>query len=101
MRHGNGAITPTTRIINGVGEELFFRNVAHRQLANALSSIPAILAQLALYIAVTATISIPLLLIAFILIGGIAALETRRTDSLIPDTTLHLVWSIRMAVVMG
>lgn len=65
--------------INGVGEELFFRDVSRRKLADALSH-PANLN------------------------GGIAALEARRADNLISATTLHLVWSIGMAllpVVMG
>ena len=83
MRHGSIPITLTTLFINGVGEELFFRDVAHRQLADALSPTPAILAQLALYIAVTAAMGIPLLLVASILIGGTAALEA-------PCRRLHL-----------
>ena len=98
MRHGSVPITLATLVINGVGEELFFRDVARRQLADALS--PAILAQLALYIAVTAAMGIPLLLVASVLIGGIAALEARRADSLISATTLHLVWSTGMAFLL-
>lgn len=43
---------------------------------------------------------IPLLLVASALIGGIAALEARRADSLISATTLHLVWSIGMAFLL-
>lgn len=57
-----------------MGEELLFRDVARRPLADALP-LPAILIQLALYIAVTAAMSIPLLLVASLLNGGIAALE--------------------------
>ena len=100
MRHGSVPITIATLVINGVGEELFFRDVARRQLADALSPTPAILAQLALYIAVTAAMGIPLLLIASVLIGGIAALEARRADSLISATTLHLVWSTGMSFLL-
>lgn len=95
MYHARVPITPTMLFINGVGEELFFRDVVRRQLADALHH-PAILTQLALYIAVTAAMSIPLLLIASILIGGTAALEAR-ADGFISATTLHLVWSIGMA----
>lgn len=102
MRHGSVPITLATLIINGVGEELFFRDVARRQLADALSPppTPAILTQLALYIAVTAAMGIPLLLVASILIGGIAALEARRANNLISSTTLHLVWSTGMAFLL-
>ncbi|WP_408933076.1 hypothetical protein [Corynebacterium marquesiae] len=58
MRHGSVPITLTTLFINGVGEELFFRDVARRPLADALPH-PAILTQLAPYIAVTAAMGIP------------------------------------------
>lgn len=58
MRHGSALITLTTLFINGVGEELLFRDVARRPLADALP-LPAILTQLALYIAVTAAMGIP------------------------------------------
>jgi len=40
MRHGSAPITLTTLVINGVGEELFFRDVARRQLADVLSPAP-------------------------------------------------------------
>ncbi|WP_408919738.1 hypothetical protein [Corynebacterium tuberculostearicum] len=58
MHHASVPITPTMLFINGVGEELFFRDVARRPLANALPH-PAILTQLALYIAVTTAMGIP------------------------------------------
>ncbi|WP_408928282.1 type II CAAX prenyl endopeptidase Rce1 family protein [Corynebacterium tuberculostearicum] len=88
-----------TLIIDGVGDELFLRDIARRQLADALSA-TAILTQLALFIAVTAAMGIPLLLEASVLTGGIAALEIRRADNLISSTTLHLVWSTRMAFLL-
>lgn len=40
---------------------------------------------------------VPLLLMASVLIGGIAALEARRANNLISASTLHLVWSTEMA----
>ena len=49
-----------------------------------------------LYITVTAAMGIPLLLVASVLIGGIAALEARRAGNLISATTLHLVWNIHL-----
>lgn len=58
MRRGSVSISLTTLFINGVGEELYFRDVARRPLADALPH-PAILTQLALYIAVTAAMGIP------------------------------------------
>ena len=48
----------------------------------------------------TTYIGTPLLLEASVLTGGIAALEIRRADNLISSTTLHLVWSTRMAFLL-
>ena len=80
-----------------MGEETFFRDVAHRQLADALSPTPFIPTHQALHIALTAATGIPLPDRCTILIGGIATLEARRADCLTPATTPHLVWSIGMA----
>lgn len=65
-----------------------------------MAEAPSLIAQVALYIAVTAAMGVPLLLVASVLIGGIAALEARRADNLISATTLHLVWSTGMAFVL-
>lgn len=100
MRHGNVPMTLAMLIINGVGAELFFRDVARRALSDASSPTPSLISQVALYVAVTAAMGVPLLLVASLLIGGIAALEARRADNLISATTLHLVWSIGMAFVL-
>ncbi|MFS0320550.1 hypothetical protein ACL1BM_07825 [Corynebacterium striatum] len=51
----------------------------------------SLIAQVGLYIAVTAAMGIPLLLVASVLIGSIAELEARRAGNLISATTLHLV----------
>lgn len=98
MRHDSVPMTLATLIINGVGEEVFFRDVARRALSDASS--PSLIFQVALYIAVTAAMGVPLRLVASILIGGIAALEARRTDNPISTTALHLVWSIGMAFLL-
>ena len=78
-------MTLTTLIINGVGEELFFRDVARRALSDVSSPTPSLISQVALYIAVTAAMGVPLLLVASVLISA---------------TTLHLVWSTGMAFVL-
>ena len=80
-----------------MGEELFFRDVARSALSDASSPNPSLIFQVALYIAVTAAMGVPLLLMASVLIGGIAALEARRANNLISASTLHLVWSTEMA----
>lgn len=104
MRHGAVPLTIATLIINGIGEELFFRDVARHGLARiwSLTRKPyaSLIAQVGLYIAVTAAMGIPLLLVASVLIGGIAALETRRAGNLISATTLHLIWSTGMAFLL-
>ncbi|HCG3140992.1 hypothetical protein ACL1IW_01965 [Corynebacterium striatum] len=60
----------------------------------------SLIAQVGLYIAVTAAMGIPLLLVASVLIGSIAELEARRAGNLISATTLHLVWSTGMAFLL-
>lgn len=59
MRHGSVPMTLATLIINGVGEELFFRDVARRALSDASSPTPSLITQVALYIAVTAAMGVP------------------------------------------
>lgn len=104
MRYSAVPITLATLIINGIGEELFFRDVARHELARIWSPtrqpFASLIAQVSLYIAVTAAMGIPLLLVASVLIGGIAALEARRAGNLISATTLHLVWSTGMAFLL-
>ncbi len=48
----------------------------------------------------TAAMGISLLLVASVLIGGIATLEAGRAGNLISATTLHLVWSTGMAFLL-
>lgn len=84
IRHGSSPITLATLIINGVGDEHFFHDIARRQLADALSS-TAILTQQALYTAVTTATGIPIPFVASILISS---------------TTPHLVWSTGMAFLL-
>ncbi len=100
MRLGSVPLTLSTLVINGVGEELYFRDVARRQLSARLPRQLALVAQLGLYVAVTAAMGIPLLLVASVLIGGAAALEARRAGNLVSATTLHLVWSVGMAFLL-
>lgn len=83
MRHGSVPMTLATLIINDVDEELFFRDVARRALADSSSPTPTLIFQVALYTAVTTAMGVPLLLVASVLIGGIAALEARRADNLL------------------
>lgn len=85
MRHDSVPMTLATLVINGVGEELFFRDVARRALSDVSSPTPSLISQVALYIAVTAAMGVPLLLVASVLISA---------------TTLHLVWSTGMAFVL-
>ena len=85
MSHGSVPMTLATLVINAVGEELFFRDVARRALSDASSPTPSLIAQVSVYIAVTAAMGVPLLLASSVLI---------------PSTTLHLVWSTGMTFVL-
>ena len=58
MRHGSAPMTMATLIINGVGEELFFRDVARHALSDVSSPTPSLIAQVSVYIAVTAAMGV-------------------------------------------
>ncbi|OFR62944.1 hypothetical protein [Corynebacterium sp. HMSC078H07] len=58
MCHGSVPMTLATLVINGVGEELFFHDVARRALSDISSPTPSLISQVALYIAVTAAMGV-------------------------------------------
>ena len=100
MRTDTVAITLLTLVVNGIGEELFFRDVARRQFGKVMSPKAVLIATVLLYIAVTAAMGIPLLLVASVLIGGLAGMEAARSGNVISAITLHLTWSVGMAFLL-
>lgn len=89
-RVGPLAMTLLTTSVNGLGEEMFFRDVVRRTLPRQRA------VALILYLVVTAAMGVPLLLLAALIVGGAAQYEARRSAHLISPLLLHLTWSIGM-----
>lgn len=89
-RVGPLAMTLLTTTVNGLGEEMFFRDVIRRTIPRQRG------VGLILYLAVTAAMGVPLLLLAALIVGGAAQYEARRSAHLISPLLLHLTWSIGM-----
>ncbi|WP_257162515.1 CPBP family intramembrane glutamic endopeptidase [Corynebacterium cystitidis] len=100
MRTGAVLVTLLTLVVNGIGEELFFRDVAQRELEKRLARWGATIAQVGLYMVVTAAMGVPLLLVAALLVGVCATWESSRSGNLISAITLHLTWSVGMAFLL-
>ena len=97
-RYGLLWVTILTTAINGVGEEVFFRRIAMDYLPGTWRA--RALISLVLYIAVTAAMGVPLLALAAIAVGVPAALEARRTGSLVSACVLHISWSLGMLLIL-
>lgn len=97
-RYGLLWVTILTTAINGVGEEVFFRRIAMDYLPGTWRA--RALISLGLYIAVTAAMGVPLLALAAIAVGVPAALEARRTGSLVSACVLHISWSLGMLLIL-
>ncbi|MCT1414728.1 CPBP family glutamic-type intramembrane protease [Corynebacterium sanguinis] len=96
-----GGLAPTllVLILNGIGEELVYRDAVPRQLRvhgllHHTTSISAV--SLALYCLVTAAMGVWLLILAAAVIGAVAHYEAFRGGRLYSSISLHLTWSTGM-----
>ncbi|MGK4187832.1 CPBP family glutamic-type intramembrane protease [Rothia koreensis] len=98
LRQGPLALTILTTAVNGVAEELFFRDV----VPHGIQASPRLVAicSVGLYAAVTVAMGVPLLVFAALVIGGATYAEARTTRRLHSPIALHLVWSLGMLVVL-
>jgi membrane protease YdiL (CAAX protease family) len=97
-RRGILWLTVLTTAVNGVGEELFFRDVAVRRLPWAQR--PSRIAAVVLYMLVAASMGVPLLVFAALVIGVATQYEAKRTGALLSPIALHLVWTLGMLLVL-
>lgn len=79
-------------VVNGIGEEVFFRGAAYTALG---SRNPAVTST-ALYLAVIACAGVPILLVAGLIMGSLFALERRATRGVLASTLTHVVWTLLM-----
>lgn len=84
--------------LSGIAEELFYRRTALLLLPGRFRT--RALVSLGLYMAVSATMGVPLLVFAAAALGAAATAEARRTGSLTSPIVMHLVWSLAMLMAL-
>lgn len=98
---GGATITLATTLLNGVGEELFFRNtVVARLRAQRLPAKGVFGLALAAYLVVTSALLVPLLPLAGLVLGVVTHFEAEKTGALYSPVVLHLVWSTGLFCVL-
>jgi membrane protease YdiL (CAAX protease family) len=90
------AVVLVVALVNGVGEELFFRGA----LFAALESHRPILSSTLIYVAVTAATGNVALVLAAAVMGTIFALQRAHTGSILASTVTHLCWSTLMLLAL-
>jgi uncharacterized protein len=83
-------------LVNGLGEELFFRGA----LFSALGSHHPVAGSTIIYIAVTAATGNIALVVAAGAMGTLFSLERKRTDAILAPTVTHLCWSTLMLLAL-
>ncbi|MBO3142249.1 type II CAAX endopeptidase family protein [Dermatophilus congolensis] len=92
LNHASGnnlLIVAFLTLINGIGEELYFRGA----LYDALPPGHAVAISTIIYVLVTATSGIPLLILAALLLGAITGLQRRVTGGILGPIIVHCCWS--------
>ena len=83
-------------VVNGLGEELFFRGAVY----SAFGPRKPLFAATIVYIAVIACAGNPILLLAGVIMGTLFALERRATRGILASTVTHVVWSLLMIALL-
>ena len=91
---GPVALVLAVALLNGLGEELFFRGA----LFDVLGSRNPIVSSLVVYVAVTATVGNIALIVAALVMGIIFTLQRARTGGILASTMTHLCWSTLMVL---
>ena len=98
---GGYALTLLVLVVNGIGEELVFRDVVPRQLRGMGQSVvqAGVWSTLA-YSLVTCVMGVPLLVFAAGVLGAVAYFEAAKTGRLYSPNAVHLTWSIGMLLIL-
>lgn len=95
-RVGSLAVVAFVTLVNGIGEELYFRGALFaavpRQYAVALTTLA--------YVIVTMASGIPLLVFAALLIGLITGMQRRVTGGVLGPIIVHCLWSASMLFIL-
>lgn len=98
-----GGLLPTLAVLvlNGVGEELVYRDAVPRQLRGMGVGVYArAWWSTLLYTLVTVAMGVPLLLVGACLLGALAFVLAERTNRCMAPIAAHLTWSTSMALVL-
>ena len=100
---GGLATTLFVLVINGVGEELVYRDAVPRQLAVrslVRGTLPVGAVAVGIYTLVTVAMGVPLLLVGAATLGALCQWLAVRTGRLHAPLAAHLTWSISMLFLM-
>ena len=98
---GGYALTLLVLVVNGIGEELVFRDVVPRQLQGmGQSVVQAGVWSTLVYCLVTCVMGVPLLVFAAGVLGAVAYFEAAKTGRLYSPIAVHLTWSIGMLLIL-
>lgn len=97
-----GRLAPTlfVLVINGIGEELVYRDMVPNQLRGRRPEVAVGVISTLIYSAVTVAMGVPLLVFAAAVLGAVAFYEASRSRQLYSPIAVHLTWSITMLFVM-
>lgn len=90
-RRGNAVLVAALTLLNGVGEEIFFRGAVF-----SIAPRSPILLTTVVYVAATAATGNPLLIFAAVLMGAVFAMVRQRSGGLVEPIVVHLTWSLIM-----
>lgn len=94
LAHSSGGSVPLVllvTVLNGIGEELFFRGALYDALPGH-----AVVVSTVVYACVTAFSGIPLLVLAAVILGLLTAVQRRVSGGIGAPVITHLVWSVGM-----
>ncbi|OAA16461.1 CAAX amino terminal protease self- immunity [Corynebacterium afermentans subsp. afermentans] len=98
---GGYALTLLVLVVNGLGEELVFRDVVPHQLRGmGQSVVQAGVWSTLVYCLVTCVMGVPLLVFAAGVLGAVAYFEAAKTGRLYSPVAVHLTWSIGMLLIL-
>ncbi len=98
---GGWVPTLAVLVINGIGEELVYRDALPRQLRSQGRNEVAVGAiSTAVYCLVTIAMGVPLLVFAAGVLGAVCFIEASRTRRVISPIAVHLTWSTAMLLIM-
>mgnify|MGYP002712139381 FL=1 len=98
---GGYFLTLLVLVVNGIGEELVFRDAVPRQLrAMGQSVVQAGVWSTVIYCLVTCVMGVPLLVFAAALLSAVTYVEAVKTGRLYSPIAVHLTWSIGMLFIL-